>query len=815
MVKQLIKNKFGIIISLFLHTHLCLFSYEDTTKTIFAVRTTVSPKIDGILEDVWFQCPEIYGFTQTNPYYGQKPTFDTKVYILYDNSAIYIAAFMFDSYPDSILKQLGNRDHNNLNADYFSIAFDPYNKQQDAYWFGVFASGVQFDRRNQDPSYNAVWQSCTNITDTGWIAEIKIPYSAIRFPKKDIQEWKIQIVRYIRRNRQESRLSPEPREANNSLLYWVPMKGLEQIHPPVRLSLTPYLTAGIQVEHNSNLSTLINGGTDLKYGIDESYTLDITLLPDFSQVQSDDKYKNLTAYETVYEEQRPFFKESVDLFNKGGIFYSRRIGKTPKLFYTIAQYMDSNETLKKNPPQTQLINAFKISGRDKKGLALGILNAVTSNTHAIIEDTLNNTRKVLTEPWANYNVFVIDKAIRRGNNIFLTNTNYFTPLNVNSNVCATGLTLTDKQNIWQLSTLGATSIFYQTKPLNAEIPEQGYKTNIAIDKIYGKLKFGISNSYMDKHFNANYVGLTLYNNYLSNSVYIKYQTYEPNKTFLNYGYSANYTHEYHNSSMKLQNSVIQFSYWSTTHGYTSIWTGISFDVFQTYDFYEPRYNGFYFISGKKQKANFGISTDYRKKMAIDLSSSVQFNKTYNNFEYYLEISPLARLSDHFSFRYKTEYEYAPQQIGFAAIDYQQQKPLFGKRNVATLTNSFTGNYYFKNDLFLSIRFRHYISQGKYNDLYILNHDGTLTDTTINLISLNNYHFSYQNFTLDLVFSWQFAPGSNLMLIWKNEIIHESNKILEPITEHIAYLGYYPQKNTILLKMLYYLDYEYIFKNLKK
>lgn len=801
---------------LFINIHLLSYSKIDSIKTYFATRTFKAPVIDGIIEDVWLNTACISGFTQTNPFFGQKPLYDTKVYIIYDDYAIYVAAYLKDEHPDSILRQLGNRDIHNLNADYFSIAFDTYSKQQDAFWFGVYASGVQFDRRTQDYSYNAVWQSYTSIVDSGLVVEMRIPYSAIRFPKTNTQEWGLQIVRYIRRNRQESKIAPEPREANNSLIYWAKLKGIEDINTPLRLSLSPYLTAGIQTESSKNHSTLISGGSDLKYGIDESFTLDVTLLPDFSQVQSDNKYKNLSAYETVYEERRPFFSESVDLFNKGGIFYSRRIGKTPKLFYNIASLIDSNEVVKKNPSQAQLLNALKISGRNKNGLAIGILNAITSNTYAQVENNLGETRHVLTEPWANYNVFVIDKAFRRGNNIFLTNTNYYTDKIENSNVSVTGFNITDKRNIWQLNLMGGTSIFYHPYSYTEEqAQKQGYKANLSIDKIMGKLKYGYSSSFMDKHFNANKLGLTLYNNYFNNNFYVKYNEYEPQGKILNYNSQINITRFYHFSSMNVHKSFASWSLGLTTRNYTSYWTGITYDLYNGYDYYEPRLPNFYFRTGKNLSNNFGISTDYRKPFAIDVSTYYSFNTILKTQNYNIEISPLGRITNHFSFRYTFEYSKIFKQFGFASIDRQNMLPIFGERNVTSMTNSLNGNYFFKNDLSLSLKFRHYLSVGKYAQTYYLQTNGFLSENISSTFQPSLYNFNFHSLNVDLIFSWQFAPGSNIMLIWKNEIFHEGDKIYSNIFYNFSALNEYPQTNTFLVKINYYLDYEYIFRKKRK
>ncbi len=770
-----------------------------------AVRTAIAPKIDGIIEHNWYVAPVFTGFTQTNPYFGQKPLYDTKVWIMYDDAALYVAAFMKDGQHDSILKQLGSRDAGNLNADFFAISIDTYNKQEDAYTFGVYASGVQFERRRQDYSYNAVWSSNVQITDSGWVVEMKIPYSAFRFPKTDKQEWKLQLTRYIRRNREESKLIAEPREANNPLLYWATLQGIENITPPLRLSLTPYLMSGLQTETSKNNSFLINAGADLKYGINESHTLDITLLPDFSQVQSDNKYKNLTAYETVYEEQRPFFKESVDLFNKGSVFYSRRIGKTPSLFYKVSSLIDSTETISKNPTQSQLINALKVSGRNKNGLAIGVLNAITADTYAEIKKADGTSRRILTEPGANYNVFVMDKAFKRGNNI------YFTINAENSNVVVGGLTLTDKNNLYQLSISAGNSLFYSNKTKIENLPDAGYKANLSFDKVNGKIKFGYSTALMDKNFNANKIGLTLYNNYFNHNLYLSFNQYEPNNWLLNYGSNIKLEHSYQLTSMQIQNSGLTGSFYCTTKKYTSFWAGIGGDLYNGYDFYEPRISGYFFRKGAGGGAEAGLSTDYRKTFALDLTINLQKNVTYRSNSYFISLSPLGRISNHFSFRYTIEYNLSKNEIGFADIDDMLNQSIFGKRNVISLSNSLTGNYFFKNDLSISLKFRHYFSQGEYFDTYYLQPDGKPGISIADAVNPKSYNFNFNSLTVDLTFSWQFAPGSNLMLIWKNEILNEGTTIFRNPFENINELVYLPQTNTFLIKALYYFDYQYLRK----
>src|SRR5688572_13748827 len=345
---------------------------EDTLKSYTASRISSIIKIDGDLGDeAWNSVMPASDFVMSQPVEGGVPVQKTEFRIVYDNYAVYVGAMMYDTHPDSILHELGFRDDDNLNADKFRFVFDPYNTRQDAYDFGVYASGVQMDSRFSDYTYDAVWESSVKITDKGWCAEIKIPYSAIRFPRKDVQEWGLQVTRDIRRTPEFDQWALTPGGTANPLAYWGTLRGITKVEPPLRLSLTPYLSGYIEKSPEFTSDTTYrystgfsyNTGADIKYGIDERFTIDMTLLPDFGQVQSDNKVKNLSYREINYDENRPFFKEGTELFNKGQLFYSRRIGKTPTGFFSVENSLDSAETIEENPSQVKLLNATKLSGR--------------------------------------------------------------------------------------------------------------------------------------------------------------------------------------------------------------------------------------------------------------------------------------------------------------------------------------------------------------------------------------------------------------------------------------------------------------------
>lgn len=311
---------------------------QDPLKEFSATRIEHAPKIDGILDDpCWENQPTINTFKQQFPHFNTDPSQKTEVKIVYDNFAIYIGAILYDQAPDSIYAQLGSRDNHEIVADMFYIGFDTY-KRLDAYVFGISASGVQFDYRDSDPTYDAVWHSSVKITNVGWIVEISIPYSAIRFPSTDVQDWGFQIVREIKRHNETDQWALVPKNNSSPRTLWGTLKGLSAIKPPIRLSVSPFVNLFYKNEPFINSDQTItyqgafsyNFGADLKYGIDEKFTIDLTLMPDFSQVQSDNKVKTLGYDEVVFNENRPFFKEGTELFNKNQLFIPEELGERQK-----------------------------------------------------------------------------------------------------------------------------------------------------------------------------------------------------------------------------------------------------------------------------------------------------------------------------------------------------------------------------------------------------------------------------------------------------------------------------------------------------
>jgi len=793
---------------------------QNPDKVAYAVRTPVAPRIDGILSDtVWNNAVVISDFIQSMPKNDTKPTFKTEVRILYDNYAIYVGAFLYDDHPDSIYKEMGNRD-DDLNADEFYIGFDTYNNQQDAFIFGVTASGVQADFREQDETYNAVWQSEVKILEKGWSVEMKIPYSALRFPKNAQQLWGMQIYRNLRRYREDDEWALHKKGASNELIYWGKLKGISNIKAPLRLSLTPYLFVGL--EHypynnpgESNYSSSFSGGLDLKYGINESFTLDMSLLPDFSQVQSDNQVKNLSAFEVVYSEQRPFFLEAVDLFAKGDLFYSRRIGRMPQLYFSVEDSLKAGEYISKNPLQAKLLNATKLSGRNKNGLALGFFNAVTDNTYATIEDSLKNKRKILTEPLTNYNILVFDQALKNNSSFYIANTNVLREGKEfkNANVTASGAAFYDKSNTYLLSLSGALSQQYDKidSIKNIYHTTTGYKYYISTAKVAGNFQMRYNLNRMNDTYNANDLGITRFKNYSSNGGSISYNIYEPFGIFRNF-YNNVYFERVTNFKTGKLTDLYSNIYSNTTFtNYLTVWLGLYKSFSETFEYYEPARSG---LEDRFRKTagyyglNTGFSSDYRKKISLDMSFNFNRVKRDSSEYYYIALTPIFRLSSKFTMNYSISVSKSFNSLGYVDFIDTSQTIIYGNRNIQTIINTINSKYMFKNDLFISIRLRDYWSMGEYNRFYTLGDDGYLI---YNAGYNTNNNFNFNAFNIDLVFGWQFAPGSSLSIVWKNAIMKEEQDLIYNFFDNISHTFDAPQQNLISLKFLYYLDYQSVKK----
>ncbi|MCU0384362.1 MAG: carbohydrate binding family 9 domain-containing protein, partial [Cyclobacteriaceae bacterium] len=499
-------------------------------QTFNAIRIEDAPRVDGDLGDsVWNKKNQKIYFTQFAPNNGAPSGFQTQVQVVYTDQAIYVGARLHDPEPHLIQKEFGLRDDFNRNTDWFGFMVDPYQSGINAFSFFVSAAGVQGDYfltvGDFDQSWDAVWKSAIKIDEHGWSVEMMIPYFALRFPNQQEQTWGLNFYRNVKRKQEESYWNHVDNGVDGIVNQQGILKGISDIKPPLRLSLSPYITGIVNHNGYENKGEFsIAGGVDLQSGINESYTLDMTLIPDFSQVQSDNIVYNISPFEVQFNENRQFFTEGTDLFNKSGLFYSRRVGQT----FASPVYDSDKEELVESPNAANLLNATKISGRDKNGFGLGLFNAVSKETHALVRNRESGEiRKVMVDPLTNFNVFVVDQNLKNNSNFNFTNTNVTRAGGGrDANVSGISLTLRDKTNTYQLSTFAAYNLIFA--PDNAGTKkEEGFKYFIDLAKISGKWQYGIFQNVESDTYNPRDLGFLLAPNEVTHRGYIRYNILKP------------------------------------------------------------------------------------------------------------------------------------------------------------------------------------------------------------------------------------------------------------------------------------------------
>jgi hypothetical protein len=417
--------RYTILAVILVLTTFCYATNPPAPLSMNAAHIEKPPVIDGILDDdAWLGEAFFEGtFTQTRPDAGADASHPTKVVVRYDDYAIYVPARMYDPEPTTVLRELGLRDDDDRNTDAFAVGFDPYLKRQNAFIFKVTAAGVQIDLYirgdNEDYNWNAVWKSAVKVDSEGWVAEMEIPLFNLRFPKSNEQTWGLNFLREIRSKQEQSFWNPIDPNVNGTVTQFGQLEGLSGLKPPLRLQLLPYATGYLQRDPGESFGTRLVGGADLKYGISESFILDATLIPDFGQVRSDNRVLNLSAFEVFFDENRSFFVEGTELFDRATMFYSRRVGTSWARSSSVE--LGTNESVVAQPNEAPLLNAIKISGRNKNGLGIGVFNAVTNARKFIIEDGEKNQREIEADPLTNFNMIVFDQQLKNNSNVAIYN----------------------------------------------------------------------------------------------------------------------------------------------------------------------------------------------------------------------------------------------------------------------------------------------------------------------------------------------------------------------------------------------------------
>lgn len=411
-------------------------------KRMPAVRVQRSPVIDGKLDDAaWQEARFVSDFVQKQPAWGVPPSRTTEIALVYDHEALYVGARLHAPGPEDIQAVMTRRDDTGT-AERIIISFDTFRDRRTAVSFAVTAAGVRADwyhpddvEFNRDFSFNPVWTARTAIAPPGWTAELRIPFTQMRFAEGAGQAWGVNVNRYIPQRNEDIYWVPVPRDESGWSSYFGEIEGLADVRPPTRLEVVPYVSTDLTASSPSlaaddpfldETALGVNAGVDAKIGLGPNLTLDVAVNPDFGQVEADPAEVNLTGYETIFAEQRPFFTEGSKLLEGNALqfYYSRRIGAPPRGEVEIAEDRDGDgasdldDSWVDAPATTRILGAAKLTGRLSSGLSVGALSALTAPAHAEYlaryDDGTEERGRALVDPLTSYNVLRLQQEIGSG-----------------------------------------------------------------------------------------------------------------------------------------------------------------------------------------------------------------------------------------------------------------------------------------------------------------------------------------------------------------------------------------------------------------
>jgi hypothetical protein len=838
--KQTMKMKHILLVILILFQSAQIgFSQDILRKQYLAVRITNSPVINGVLDDEAWQSGEwAGGFTQNQPYSGRPESQKTEFKILFDDNNLYVAIKAFDTSPDSIVNHLSRRDQQD--GDLVGIIIDSYHDLRTGFLFGVSSTGVKYDHmmtndgQDEDASWDPDWWVKTTINSEGWVAEMKIPFSQVRFEKNSGDVWGFDVGRVLYRKNETTYWQHIPKDASGLMHLFAELKGLGQIRPRKIFDVTPY---GVARTENftkdpgnpfmaTGKKSAVSGGVDAKIGITNNLTMDLTVNPDFGQVEADPSEVNLTAYETFFPEKRPFFVEGSNITSFGlgigdgevgndNLFYSRRIGRRPQIYPGLKDGWNSDI-----PVQTNIISAAKITGKTSNGLSVGFIEALTNQMKATI-DTVSGRTTQTVEPLTNYMIGRLQKDINNGNTLIggmLTSTNryldastadflnkaaysggadfiqYFHDKNWMLNINAAFSLVEGSRKAIGITQLSPAHYFQRPDDHYASLDTNrtslaGSGGRIQVLKLNGHWNFMSATSWKTPGFEINDLGYMREADQVITLLWAQYNQYEPEGIYRRFNINSDVY-----SIWNFGGTICSKGYeWNANMDLKNFWSIYSGGAVRgtSNDQTVLRGGPMMMVPGSIQ-GRIGFSSDNRKKVILhgNISDNIGFGKSSFNFSSDLEISykPTNWLVVSFDPVYSKSYNQLQYVTGVSVDDHE--KYIFASIDRKTLSTSLRVNVNLSPDLTIQYWGQPFFATGKYYDYKLIidpqahhynDRFHSYTDKQITLngdtylvdegaggtseYSFNRSDFNIREFLSNLVIRWEFSPGSSVYLVW--------------------------------------------------
>ena len=816
---------------------------EVKRRTYQTTSTQTPPEIDGLPDDKCWDLVE-WGndFTQTSPYENEKPTQQTSFKILYDDNNLYVLVRAHDTEADKISKILSRRDH--FDGDMVEINIDSDFDKQTAFSFSAMASGAIGDEmiskngHNWDESWNPVWFLKTTIDDKGWYAEFRIPFTQLRFGKKEEHVWGIQIMRHLHREEERSHWQYIPKGSPGIIHLFGELHGIKNIKPKRQIEILPYVVAKTETFEKEEGNPFANGkrsnlsaGVDGKIGITNNFTLDFTINPDFGQVEADPSEVNLTAFESYFSERRPFFIEGKNIydyrpsrtyvigkFGRDNLFYSRRIGRSPH------HYPDTDEGEYVDMPKaTTILAALKLSGKTKNGLSVGVLESVTAEEKAEIDDA-GERRKEVVEPLTNYFVGRVQKDFNKGKTVLggmvtAVNRDITNPdMNYLHREAYTGgidFEHNWKERTWYISSrntfsnvLGHEDAIVNTQTSSARYYQRQDASHLSVDSsltslsgfgstfTFGhrgkkKIQFQTSLTMRTPGHEFNDLGYMRYSDQIHHGSWMGYHIRNPFSIFRNFYLNLNYW-MYWDFGGKLLSTSFNTNFntqfknkWRFNFSMTKDLESISTIMLR---------GGPSFKSPGELGVNFNLSTDRSKNITFYTGNYHSFgNNNSSNSHWYwagTRIKPINTLSISIDPEFGKNYN---QLQYIEKVDNNgNDSYIFASLNQKTLYFTVRLNYTITPELSIQYYGQPFISSGEYSEFKRItnpsaesygerfhsfvageinyntdeeeydideNNDGIVD------YSISNPDFNFQQFRSNLVVRWEYSPGSTVYLVW--------------------------------------------------
>lgn len=833
-------KKIGCVVSLLLCTLFSLSLYsQEIAKQYFTkqINPQLAPKLDGFLDDsIWDKVEWGSNFVEVSPDENTSPTEDTKFKILFDQKYLYVALLALDSSPNSITQRLSRRD--GFEGDRINVLIDSYHDLRTAFLFTVTAAGVRGDEiitnngEDFDDSWNPIWSAKAQIIKNGWSAEMKIPLSQLRFGNANEQLWGLNVIRNLFKENELSAWNRIPVGSAGWVSQAGELRGLRALKAQKQLEIQPFVAAQKETykaevgnPYRDGSTSKLNAGLDAKIGITNDLTLDLTVNPDFGQVEADPAAIALDGFEIFNREQRPFFVENKNIFdyrfadNRNNLFFSRRIGRNPQIYTDTPDgaYAD-------RPTNTTILGAAKFSGKTKNGWSIGVLESVTSKEYAEINDN-GSISNALVEPLSNYFVGRIQKDMNQRNTFvggIFTATNrslsdkdselrqaaytggfdfrhqwdnrtYFFQSNiVLSHVKGSPeAILATQENLTHLfNRVDATHV--QVDPNRTSLTGTGGMVEIGKDGGQN-LNYSTGFKWSSPELELNDLGFLRRADAKLQFLNLEYKTAKPVSVFRNINLELNQFASYdfqgnHNRSQYQLRTSFRFlnnsriSSWITHK--PRIYDNSALRGGPRWRFSEQNSKSLYYRSDERRK--------FYTKFGVIHSESKQNDISFLKFELDLNYQLMPALN----FSLSSEFSKRPNKTQYISQkDFlNDRRYILGSIDQETLRTTLRINYSLNPNLSIQYYAQPFISKGRYKDLkYVTNATASRLEDRFQIYdpsqiqfdqdnyyfdddmdgqtdyNIQNPDFSVVQFNSNLVLRWEYIPGSELFLVWSQGI----------------------------------------------